>query len=824
LKTLRADLSILTVAALTGLAALGCSSTRACNPDTLFVTVTFNDATKNADTLQVNVNIDGGTTKTTMLTHKPGDTSGSVEVYFPTGYPKGKMVSVTIVALDGQATVGSATAMSDALPDGCATLSIKFGGSSGTAGSGGGGGRGGAGGSNAGAGGRGGAGGSVGGGSGGGGSGGSTAGTGGGSGGSAAGAGGSGGSGGSTAGTGGGTPLCTENTTRSCALDGFMGNCARGVETCTGGKWGACSILAATADSCATKGDDANCDGTANGGCTCVVGDAARSCAMDGAKGNCAAGTETCLNTGKWSACSVLPASADSCAVTGDDANCNGIKNDGCPCVTGNTQACGPDAVGICKPGVATCTNGVWGACVGAVNKSTRDCTSTADNDCDGRPDNTIDTICQCGSGFTQTCNAHPGYDGKGPCKAGSQSCVVASDRMSSAWGACSGAVGPAGGDTCAQGNDDNCTGTPNDGCICINNVTVKACGLCGDGSMTCTDGKNGAYGPCNGAVGQAFTPLSLTNGWANYGGTSAPAIGIDCSGMVMFKGAMATIGTDGGAFTIPVGYRPPLTAYLGLDQYFAHKGRMYVPPSGVVAISAESTFSNAAMFTSLDGTSYALSATGYTPLTLINGWTNYSTGTRSPAISNVGGIVRMQGSISAPAGSALAPFTLPVGYRPPTEVYIPIDLFFAAKGRLRISSSGAVTIEPFGGTAANATSFTSLEGVSFALNTNGYTAVTLSNGWTNAPFATRNVMVTVANGIVRFQGAMGAPDGSPSTTFTLPSAYRPPATVWLRTSMCGATEGRIYIDSTGVANVQAETAATDATCFTSLEGVWFAQ
>jgi hypothetical protein len=139
LKTLRADLSILTVAALTGLAALGCSSTRACNPDTLFVTVTFNDATKNADTLQVNVNIDGGTTKTTMLTHKPGDTSGSVEVYFPTGYPKGKMVSVTIVALDGQATVGSATAISDALPDGCATLSIKFGGSSGTAGSGGGG-------------------------------------------------------------------------------------------------------------------------------------------------------------------------------------------------------------------------------------------------------------------------------------------------------------------------------------------------------------------------------------------------------------------------------------------------------------------------------------------------------------------------------------------------------------------------------------------------------------------------------------------------------------------------------------------------------------
>jgi hypothetical protein len=810
LKTWRADLSAraaLAVAALTGLAALGCSSTRACNPDTVFVTVTFNDATKNADTLQVNVNIDGGTTKTTTLPHKPGETSGSVEVFFPGGYPTGKKVSVTIVALAGQAPLGSATAISDALPAGCTTLAVKFGGSTSDGGAGsGGGGRGGAGGGSAGAGGRGGA----------------------------------GGIGGSTAGTGGGSggttdagmdgpmdgpvevPACSDGATRSCSTSGAKGNCSRGFETCAGGKWGTCSIQPASADSCATRGDDANCNGTANDGCTCVVGDAARACSADGAKGNCAAGTETCLNTGKWSACSILPASADSCSTAGDDANCNGVANDSCPCVTGNTQPCGPTAVGICKPGVSTCTNGVWGGCVGAVNKSTRDCTSTMDNDCDGRPDNTIDTICQCASGGSQACNTHPGLDGKGICKAGSQSCVVAADKMSSAWSACTGSVGPAAADTCVQGNDDNCTGTPNEGCLCINGVTVKACGLCSDGSQTCTDGKTGAYGPCNGAIGQAFTPLALTGGWVPYTTTSAPAIGIDCGGMVMFKGGMSSSGTDPAAFTVPVGYRPSGTIYVGLDQVVAHKGRLYVPTTGAAAIVAETTFSNATSFTSLDGVSYALSAAGYTPLTLINGWVNYSSGTRGPAISNAGGIVRMQGSISAAAGSTLVPFTLPVGYRPPVDVYIPIDLVSATKGRIHITSTGAVDIQPFGGAVSNATAFTSLEGISFPLNATGYTTVTLTNQWFHAPYYTRNFAASVSNGIVRLQGAIGAPDGSQTLVGTLPAQFRPPATVYLRTSMCASSEGRIYIKSDGTVNVQPETNATDATCFTSLEGLFY--
>ena len=86
-------------------------------------------------------------------------------------------------------------------------------------------------------------------------------------------------------------------------------------------------------------------------------------------KGNCAKGTETCTAAGKWSACSVAPVGADVCSVKGDDATCNGVANEGCPCVTGDTQSCGPAAVGICKPGTQTCANGVWGAARGRIGR-----------------------------------------------------------------------------------------------------------------------------------------------------------------------------------------------------------------------------------------------------------------------------------------------------------------------------------------------------------------------------------------------------------------------------------------------------------------------
>ena len=432
------------------------------------MTVTFDATTSAADAIDVEVSVDGGAPKSTSLAHNAGDTKGSIEVDFPTGYPEGKRLDVTVIARKAGSLLGTATANVATLPSGCGTVALSFGVTGPDGGVGG----------KTGAGGQGGA--------------------------------GKGGVGGATGGRDGGTtdaggdgPIvgCTSGSTRSCGADGYLGNCASGTETCAGGRWSACSISPAAADSCATKGDDATCNGTPNEGCACLDVDPARSCSVGGALGACAKGTQACAG-GKWGACSIAPAAKDDCTVKGDDSNCNGSPNDGCPCVNGDTQACGPAAVGICKPGTATCASGAWGACVGAVNKAARDCTSTADNDCDGLPDNTIDVVCKCGSATTQACSAHPGNDGYGPCTAGKQSCVIAADKASSTWGACSGAVGPAAVDTCVKGNDDNCNGTANEGCACVSTDAPRSCaaagalGNCAKGTQTCSTA--GQWGACS--------------------------------------------------------------------------------------------------------------------------------------------------------------------------------------------------------------------------------------------------------------------------------------------------------------------------------------
>lgn len=271
----------------------------------------------------------------------------------------------------------------------------------------------------------------------------------------------------------------------------------------------------ATARDCTSTADN-DCDGSADNAfdnvCVCAMA-TTRPCDQHVGKdgmGRCKAGSQTCAiaadkKSSAWGVCtgSVAPATKDTCD-PGNDDNCSGVPNEGCACVAATTQACGPAvAVGICKRGSQTCTAGTWGACVGAVQAAARDCTSPVDNDCDGSPDNTVDAVCGCASGATRVCNAHPGKDGNGPCKAGSQSCVVAADKKSSAWGACTGAIGPAAADTCDATNDNNCNGIPHDACTCVNGTT-RACGpsavgICKPGTQTCANATWGTT--CTGAI-----------------------------------------------------------------------------------------------------------------------------------------------------------------------------------------------------------------------------------------------------------------------------------------------------------------------------------
>ena len=100
-------------------------------------------------------------------------------------------------------------------------------------------------------------------------------------------------------------------------------------------------------------------------------------------------------------------------------------------------------------------------------------------------------------------------------------------------------------------------------------------------------------------------------------------------------------------------------------------------------------------------GVTSAYAAT-FTTLTLKNGWSNFAAGFRHAAVANVSGIVTLEGAISS-AGTDPVAFTMPSGYRPSSDVYVPIDLCNVTKGRLFVAHSGVVTVQAAGGVFANA-------------------------------------------------------------------------------------------------------------------------
>jgi hypothetical protein len=244
------------------------------------------------------------------------------------------------------------------------------------------------------------------------------------------------------------------------------------------------------------------------------------------------------------------------------------------------------------------------------------------------------------------------------------------------------------------------------------------------------------------------------------------------------------------------------------------------------VTIQAENgTFSNAQCFTSLDGASFAPAATsGFVPLTLINNWTNAPFGTSNAAIVNLNGTFHFKGAIAS--GNSSQPFTMPSGFFPLVEVYIPIDLCNATKGRLHISLTGTVNIGAENGTFSNAQCFTSLDGAWFTVlqELDGFQDLTLINGWTDNPFVTSPAAIGRISGVVYFRGAM-ATSGSNAQPFTLPSGFRPKTNVYVPIDLCNATKGRLFIQPSGSVTVQAENGTfSNAQCFTSLDGASFVQ
>ncbi len=319
-----------------------------------------------------------------------------------------------------------------------------------------------------------------------------------------------------------------------------------------------------------------------------------------------------------------------------------------------------------------------------------------------------------------------------------------------------------------------------------------------------------------------APTPLMLINGWSTDTQpqpTTHPAVVI-FNGLVHFKGAMIQKqGNSPEPFVLPPGFRPATVVYVPVLLFAGHKGRLIIHPSGEVDIDAEGGFSEAQNFTSLDGVSFAPSAAGFTPLTLINGWTNAPFNTSNAAVKSINGVVHFKGAI-ATAGTNTEPFVLPPGFRPAAVAYVAIDLCNAAKGRLIIEPSGVVNVQAQN-TFSSAQCFTSLDGASFvAAGATGYKDLKLLHKWQGGPFGTGTPAANTVNGHfpVYLKGALAG--GNNAEMFVLPAADGPGGSVYLYVDLCDVKLGQFIISSNG----EVQDGGAAAKCFTSLDGVSFLQ
>jgi hypothetical protein len=322
--------------------------------------------------------------------------------------------------------------------------------------------------------------------------------------------------------------------------------------------------------------------------------------------------------------------------------------------------------------------------------------------------------------------------------------------------------------------------------------------------------------------------PLTLINGWtAAPFNTHAPDISLS-GNIIQFRGAIATSGTNAEPFVLPTGFRPSVLVFVPVDLCNASKGRLIIYPTGDVFVQAETNFSNAQCFTSLDGASFALINTGFKPLALVNGWSGGAFSTDSAMVRKMGAVIRFKGAISGGTSGVIT--TLPLADRPPVNVFIPVDLCNATNGRLIIQPNGVVSVQqkdsdPF----SNAQCFTSLDGAYYTINSIGFTPMALLSGWTNAPFGTGNVAAKKISGVVTFQGAVAG--GTADLLFNLPLTMRPKVgkkfvDTYVNIDLCDAHKGRIYVNGSS-GNVYVEQDLADpvtnvAQCFTSLDGVSF--
>ena len=320
---------------------------------------------------------------------------------------------------------------------------------------------------------------------------------------------------------------------------------------------------------------------------------------------------------------------------------------------------------------------------------------------------------------------------------------------------------------------------------------------------------------------------LTLINQWKPYRGSAVPSL-LSYQGIVHLRGAIRSrSGGSAQPFQIPALYRPVKDVFVRTNLCDDVNGELDIAPDGSVSIKTEGGggLGQAACFTSLDGVSYAVDATGNgsTTLALQNSWVPYSDGDPNdpvaPAAYTIGNVVYLEGAMMSGANGAA--FTMPENKRPQMTVYLPLDMGTTNPGQLIIDPNGTVNVvSPFGFNLAQ--QMTSLDGAAYSLNTAGFTPLGLTPGW-GGTTDTAEPAVRLVHGVVLFQGAMRSTTiGTSTTAFYLPAGMVPKKTVHVPVTLCNGANGRLQINTDGSVVVEAENDISNAFCMTSIEGASF--